>query len=376
MKRPTLHLLGIPHTITADPSYSHCAFTGKVKRFIPMMERIGYKVIHYGNGGPPAHPGDHEQIFAELELEQIIGPHDPRSPNFYGAHADVTSELYVRFNDRLQQALQRRVELHDIICCPFGVAHTSAVQGAGLDGKAYVVETGIGYDQTFAAFRVFESRAWQHYHYGKQSVQKSNNRGSDYDWVIPNYFDASEWKASSEPGEYVLFFGRICEAKGMAIFVELAKQRPDLKFVFCGQGESGWKTLAPNLEYRPPVFGKERSDLLRKAIAVVVPSRYVEPFGGVAVEAMLCGRPILASTFGAFEEILGPYSNQCRTLPDWMCALKKAEALRDFEHDNIRNYAEFRFDMKTLAHDYDNVFKQIAQLRGGGWYALDTVTWD
>ena len=31
-----LHLLAIPHTITTD-DFSHCAFTGKVLRFSPMM---------------------------------------------------------------------------------------------------------------------------------------------------------------------------------------------------------------------------------------------------------------------------------------------------------------------------------------------------
>jgi hypothetical protein len=42
-----LHLLAIPHTITTD-DFSHCAFTGKVLRFSPMMRSVGYEVFHYG----------------------------------------------------------------------------------------------------------------------------------------------------------------------------------------------------------------------------------------------------------------------------------------------------------------------------------------
>ena len=49
-----LHLLGIPHTQTTY-EFSHCAFTGKVKRFAPMMQSVGYDVIHYGVEG--AHSG-------------------------------------------------------------------------------------------------------------------------------------------------------------------------------------------------------------------------------------------------------------------------------------------------------------------------------
>jgi hypothetical protein len=43
-----LHILGLPHTITRD-EFSHCAFTGKVQRFSPMMRSLpGYEVYHYG----------------------------------------------------------------------------------------------------------------------------------------------------------------------------------------------------------------------------------------------------------------------------------------------------------------------------------------
>ena len=42
-----LHLLAIPHTVTRD-DFSHCAFTGKVQRFAPMMRSRGFEVYHYG----------------------------------------------------------------------------------------------------------------------------------------------------------------------------------------------------------------------------------------------------------------------------------------------------------------------------------------
>jgi len=42
-----LHLLAVPFTITRD-EYSHCAYTGKVKRFSPMMRSRGFEVYHYG----------------------------------------------------------------------------------------------------------------------------------------------------------------------------------------------------------------------------------------------------------------------------------------------------------------------------------------
>ena len=38
-----LHILGLPHTVTID-EFSHCAFTGKILRFPPMMKSVGYEV--------------------------------------------------------------------------------------------------------------------------------------------------------------------------------------------------------------------------------------------------------------------------------------------------------------------------------------------
>ena len=50
MLKKRLHILGLPHTITSN-EFSHCAFTGKVLRFGPMMLSRGFEVYHYGVEG-------------------------------------------------------------------------------------------------------------------------------------------------------------------------------------------------------------------------------------------------------------------------------------------------------------------------------------
>jgi glycosyltransferase involved in cell wall biosynthesis len=373
--KPTLHLLGIPHTLSFSERYSHCAFTTKVNRFVPMMTRAGYRVVHYGNTdistglhGTSGGTFANVQIFSSEQLEKYTGPYDPASPKLIGSLADVNSVLYCDFNRRLAKELDSNVQPNDILCFPFGTAHWRALGESRQAGKAYWVETGIGYEETFTSFRVFESSAWMHYHYGKKKQILDDNRGSDYNWVIPNYFDLSEWKLNINPGKYVLYYGRIGEHKGMSIVKEIALRRPDLKFVVCGQGDAT-PFLTPNMEVRPPVHGAARSDLLGDAIVVLCPSRYVEPFGGVAVEAMLCGRPVLASVFGAFEETLpSAYCRRCRTLKDWLDGLRILSDHSPIFSKKIRMHAE-KFDMHKLAKKYDAVFQQISDLTRGGWYA-------
>ena len=42
---------------------------------------------------------------------------------------------------------------------------------------------------------------------------------------------------------------------------------------------------------------KERANLLFNADAVIVPTTYIEPFGGVVIEAMLAGTPAITTDF-------------------------------------------------------------------------------
>jgi hypothetical protein len=65
-----LHLPAIPHTITS-PEFSHCAFTGKVLRFAPMMRSRGYEVIHYGVEGCGSLGSDNVDLLSREEWEQL-----------------------------------------------------------------------------------------------------------------------------------------------------------------------------------------------------------------------------------------------------------------------------------------------------------------
>jgi glycosyltransferase involved in cell wall biosynthesis len=127
-----------------------------------------------------------------------------------------------------------------------------------------------------------------------------------------------------------------------------------------------------NLHYMEPIHGSQaaRADLLGNALAVLMPSRYVEPFGSVAAEALLCGTPVLTSPFGAFTEIVTPGYNgeRCRTLDEWLAAVADVEADHFAPRQVIQHSARGRYDMQSLAHRYDKVFRQINDLWGEGWY--------
>jgi glycosyltransferase involved in cell wall biosynthesis len=354
-----LHLLGLPHTITRE-EFSHCAFTGKVLKFSPMMRAQGFEVIHYGVGGMDSGATEDVVMMTEDEQQALIGhAYDPSGAGFVGDVAHTDHPMYRLFNERLAERLAERVEPGDMVCLPFGHGH----QAGTRRHQGINVETGIGYPTCIERFRIYESNAWLHWHLGREQ-----RNGFDYEWVIPNYFDVEAWDLQPEPGGYLLFFGRISAIKGLDIVVEIARRRPDLPVVLCGQGDPEPYLVAPNIEYRPPIFGRARSALLGNALAVLMPTRYVEPFGGVAVEAQLCGTPVLGSTFGAFTETIeqGVTGFRCHTLGDWLAAIDAAPLL---DRTAIHAHARSRYSYAAVGPRYTAAFEQLHDLWGEGWYS-------
>ena len=113
-----LHIPAIPHTI-ASQLYSHCAFTGKVLRFAPMMRSCGYQVLHYGVEG--ADVEDAIDILTRQEWQQLrIDSYRQLQPeadaeaaladerHFVGDLANVATPLCKEFNRRFRDALLQR----------------------------------------------------------------------------------------------------------------------------------------------------------------------------------------------------------------------------------------------------------------------------
>lgn len=358
-----LRLLGLPHTVT-DDAHSHCAFTAKVLKFPAMMARLPeYRIVHYGVEGAETAAHEHVVVMSRDEQNRLRG-HDGSNPTaFVGNDANSGNPLYRTFNERLAKLLQECVADDDLILLPFGHGHTQAV---AQFPASRLVESGIGYPTLGRAeWKVFESYAWLHWHQGR-----ANRNGKNYEWVVPNYFDVDAWDIEpAPPMDTVVYLGRICDIKGLHTIRECAWLRPDLHFVICGQGDPKPYLGAPNLEYRPPISGRERSAYLGRARACIMPTNFTEPFGGVAVEAQLCGTPVLSTSFGAFTETIEDRVTgfRCHTLGDFMAALDLAPTL---DRSYIRERAVSLYGFDAIAPRYDRVFRQIADLKGKGWYTL------
>ncbi|MFN8024878.1 MAG: glycosyltransferase family 4 protein [Acidimicrobiia bacterium] len=129
--------------------------------------------------------------------------------------------------------------------------------------------------------------------------------------------DATPLPAGDPGGDaVVLLAGRHVPEKGLDVGLRavalLADREPGLRVLLVGDGPAHDALLAlaaelgiaDRVEATGAVAGSEMSALYARATVVAVPSRYAEPFGIVAVEAGLAGRPVVASAAGGLPEIV------------------------------------------------------------------------
>jgi glycosyltransferase involved in cell wall biosynthesis len=356
--KPRIHILGLFHTKT-NKKYSHCAFTGKVLRFSKMMQKYGYYIIEYSNEESESGADEHVTILSNAEFDEFYK--NRLDTDMYGQYAIMGSEPHLLFEKRLEIEMNKRMQFSDLISHPFGQCHQFLLHRFPNN---FHIETGIGYNHSIDnTFKIYESYAWLHYNQGKDV-----RYGKNYEWVVPNYFDLDDWEPCYTPGNYFAFLGRICEDKGLATIREIANYSK-LPIKICGQGDPNpWKH--PNIIYGGTLHGKERSDFLRNARAVLMPTQFVEPFGGSGVEGMLCGTPLIAVDNGAFTETIidGVTGYRCHTLQDWLHALDNVEKL---DRRDIANITRSRYSLETCGEKYDKIFKDIHNLRKKGWYELE-----
>jgi glycosyltransferase involved in cell wall biosynthesis len=105
------------------------------------------------------------------------------------------------------------------------------------------------------------------------------------------------------------------------------------------------------------------------AKAVFVPTLYIEPFGGVNVEAMFCGTPAITTDFGGFTETVqhGKTGYRCHTMDDFVWAAKNVDRLDPYY---IRDYAVNNYSMDRVSLMYDEYFSKLMDLYRNGWYEL------
>jgi glycosyltransferase involved in cell wall biosynthesis len=355
----TIHVLGVAHTIPNE-DYTVCAFTAKVMLFPEVIQPYGWWVVEYSNEGSASSAREHIVILTRERLHAMSkrrARDEPMELDHYN------EELQAEFQRILLEKIKERAKPGDIVCHVYG----PNMDVYNLLPQCIHVESSVGYlASPGLPFRIYESSAWMHWHYGKSDQED----GSNYKWVIPAAFDADKWALCREPDNYAVFLGRVTQRKGMNELIEIAKRVPDLPIHVYGPGDATpWATTAPpNIVFKGAVFEQERVEVVRRARCMLMPTVYIEPFGNSGIEAQLCGVPLIGVSYGAFQETIieGVTGYRCHTLADWVAAIQLSSTL---DRERIANLARARYSKEIIGQNYDWVFHQLADLSSQGWHS-------
>jgi glycosyltransferase involved in cell wall biosynthesis len=133
----------------------------------------------------------------------------------------------------------------------------------------------------------------------------------------------------------------------------------DKPLILAGRGD--YKPESPITKYVGAVDVQQRADLMSRAKATFVMTKYIGPFEGVHAESMLFGVPVITTDYGIFPEtvINGFNGFRCNTMNEVMFAMKNADKL---DRKAIRQWAQQQFSQANIASQYERYFYRLPRL--------------
>ncbi len=345
-----VHLLAPPNTQTTK-AYSLSGFTQVTIRFARILKDLGHTVFLYASEENEAPCDELITCVTKAEIHHLLHTIQPKPIPYQYAAMDQGSLLWQAANWSMIDGIRQRKQPDDFICTIAGVSQ-QPVALAHPDLRC--VEYSIGYPNSFSAYKVFESAVYQHYMYGVHQTEHVRF----YDTVIPIPFDETEYPYRENKDPFVLYVGRIIEQKGIEIACQAAVAAGvPLKVI--GHGDASLVTHGA--EYLGTLEASERNDWMARAQAVLTPTLYIEPFNAVAVEAQLCGTPVISTDIGGFVETVehGRTGFRCDYAEEFTRAI---HAVTDLDPAYIRRRAVDRYSMRTIAPMYQRYFERLLLL--------------
>jgi glycosyltransferase involved in cell wall biosynthesis len=218
---------------------------------------------------------------------------------------------------------------------------------------------------------------YNHYPYVAISKSYRDQNMADllnYAGVVYNGIDMElhEYDPSAKRS-YLLFLGRLCNDKGTAEAIEIAK-RLNMPLKIAGKIDLNDKKYCeervlphledPSIEYLGEVDLSQKVNLYQHAIAVTYPINFEEPFGLVMAESLAAGTPLLAFDRGSVREILSDgetaiIGNTVDELADRFSELKKIQP------QTCRDRALSLFSKEKMADGYQLIYDQIVEKHHG-----------
>lgn len=196
--------------------------------------------------------------------------------------------------------------------------------------------------------------------------------------IVPNPYDVEIFRLpppERERKKELVFLGRLIAEKGVDLLLEALSRlrqaglRPGLTIIGDGperrtlERHSVQLDLDHQVEFVGTRKDRELARLLQEHEVLVVPSRYDEPFGVVALEGIACGCVVIGSNGGGLPEAIGPCGVTFRngdlesltaTLQNLLGDPEARSRLRAQAGEHL-----LRFQPRTVAQQYLSLFQSL-----------------
>lgn len=123
--------------------------------------------------------------------------------------------------------------------------------------------------------------------------------------VVMHNYCAVNGKTAYEKKDYVLYFGRYSEEKGIGTLLQACRELPEIDFVFAGDGSLRAEVESlPNVKNLGFLQGEELYKVIGEAQFVVIPSIWYENCPFTVIESQCLGTPVLGSDLGGIPELI------------------------------------------------------------------------
>lgn len=194
--------------------------------------------------------------------------------------------------------------------------------------------------------------------------------------VVFNTYQSEIFKNTNKEDrtKELVFLGRLVSDKGADLLIEalsiLKKDglTPKLTIVGLGEDEEKLKKQVDDLNLKESIIfvgtktGHELAEILNQHQIMVVPSRWAEPFGIVALEGMACGCLPIVSEQGGLPDAIGncgitfPNGN-AEKLAEAIKKLVLDENLQKSFHEKMIKHLE-NYSPENIAKSYLDIFKK------------------
>jgi UDP-glucose:tetrahydrobiopterin glucosyltransferase len=191
--------------------------------------------------------------------------------------------------------------------------------------------------------------------------------GVSIDRVIYNGVASNiAYNPTPDPDGHLLFVGRIAPEKGAATAIHTARALGRRLLMLGAIYDQGYyeREVAPllgaGIEHRGSVSREEVYVEMGKAAALLFPIAWEEPFGLVAIEALMAGTPVVAYARGALLELIeNEHTGYLVTPYDEAAFIQAAGDALTLDRATCRAEAERRFSLAAMLTAHERMYLRI-----------------